>query len=56
MNVPRLLSGALPMLASAAGCAFDFKTVGAAPAILDDAPPVKGGIAAGIETAAAWGI
>ena len=31
------------MLASASGFAFDFKTVGAAPAILYDAPSVKGG-------------
>lgn len=31
------------MLASASGCAFDFKTVGAAPAVLYDAPSVKGG-------------
>jgi SH3-like domain-containing protein len=31
------------MLASAAGAAFDFKTVGAAPAIMYDAPSVKGG-------------
>lgn len=43
MNVPRLAAGALLMLASAAGAAFDFKTVGAAPAILYDAPSVKGG-------------
>ncbi|MES2758111.1 MAG: SH3 domain-containing protein [Pseudomonadota bacterium] len=43
MNVPRLVAGALLMLASGAGAAFDFKTVGAAPAILYDAPSVKGG-------------
>jgi SH3-like domain-containing protein len=43
MNVPRLVAGALLMLASASGAAFDFKTVGAAPAILYDAPSVKGG-------------
>jgi SH3-like domain-containing protein len=43
MNVPRLISGALLMLASASGFAFDFKTVGAAPAVLYDAPSVKGG-------------
>ena len=43
MNVPRLVSGALLMLASASGFAFDFKTVGAAPAILYDAPSSKGG-------------
>jgi SH3-like domain-containing protein len=43
MNVPRLVSGALLMLVSASGAAFDFKSVGAAPAILYDAPSVKGG-------------
>jgi SH3-like domain-containing protein len=43
MNVPRLLSGALLMLASASASAFDFKTVGTAPAILYDAPSPKGG-------------
>lgn len=43
MNVPRLVSGALLMLASGAGVAFDFKSVGAAPAILYDAPSAKGG-------------
>jgi SH3-like domain-containing protein len=43
MNVPRLVSGALLMLASASGFAFDFKTVGVAPAILYDAPSSKGG-------------
>lgn len=43
MNVPRLVSGALLMLASASGFAFDFKTVGALPAILYDAPSTKGG-------------
>lgn len=43
MNCPRAITGALLMLASAAGAAFDFKTVGAAPAILYDAPSVKGG-------------
>ena len=43
MNFPRVISGALLMLASASSCAFDFKTVGAAPAILYDAPSIKGG-------------
>jgi SH3-like domain-containing protein len=43
MNFPRLISGALLMLASASGFAFDFKTVGAVPAVLYDAPSVKGG-------------
>ena len=43
MNCPRWLPGALLMLASASAAAFDFKTVGAAPAILYDAPSQKGG-------------
>jgi SH3-like domain-containing protein len=43
MNVFRLVTGALLLLASAAAAAFDFKTVGAAPAILYDAPSLKGG-------------
>lgn len=43
MNLPRVISGALLLLASASGCAFDFKTVGGAPAVLYDAPSVKGG-------------
>jgi hypothetical protein len=43
MNLPRVISGALLMLASASGFAFDFKSVGAAPAILYDAPSIKGG-------------
>jgi len=43
MNVPRLVSGALLMLASASGYALDFKTVGAVPAILYDAPSTRGG-------------
>ncbi len=43
MNVPRVAAATLLMLASASGAAFDFKTVGAAPAILYDAPSVKGG-------------
>jgi SH3-like domain-containing protein len=43
MKFPRMISGALLMLASASGFAFDFKSVGAAPAILYDAPSIKGG-------------
>jgi SH3-like domain-containing protein len=43
MNVSRLAAAAVLMLASATGAAFDFKTIGAAPAILYDAPSVKGG-------------
>jgi SH3-like domain-containing protein len=43
MNLSRMISGALLTLASASGFAFDFKTVGAAPAILYDAPSIKGG-------------
>lgn len=43
MNFPRAIAGALLMLASASGFAFDFKSVGAAPAVLYDAPSVKGG-------------
>jgi SH3-like domain-containing protein len=43
MNFPRLISAALLMLASACGHAVDFKTVGAVPIVLYDAPSVKGG-------------
>jgi SH3-like domain-containing protein len=43
MIFPRALAGALLMLASGAGGAFDFKTVGTAPVVLYDAPSVKGG-------------
>lgn len=43
MKFPRLIAGALLMLAAAASQALDFKTVGAAPAILYDAPSTKGG-------------
>lgn len=43
MNLSRVISGALLMLASCAAGAFDFKTVGNTPAILYDAPSVKGG-------------
>ncbi|HEU4777710.1 MAG TPA: SH3 domain-containing protein [Telluria sp.] len=43
MILPRWIAGALLMLAAAGSQAFDFKTVGAAPAILYDAPSTKGG-------------
>jgi SH3-like domain-containing protein len=43
MSIPRFFAGAALMLASGFGHAFDFKSVGAAPAILYDAPSVKGG-------------
>lgn len=43
MTFPRWIAGALLMLATATSQAFDFKTVGAAPAILYDAPSTKGG-------------
>jgi SH3-like domain-containing protein len=43
MSIPRILAGAALLLASGFGHAFDFKSVGAAPAILYDAPSVKGG-------------
>jgi SH3-like domain-containing protein len=43
MTLPRWIAGALLMLAAAGSHAFDFKTVGAAPAILYDAPSTKGG-------------
>jgi len=43
MTCQRFLAGAALLLACAAGHAFDFKTVGAAPAILYDAPSLKGG-------------
>ncbi|HJU99669.1 SH3 domain-containing protein [Duganella sp. LX20W] len=43
MTFPRWIAGALLMLAAATSQAFDFKTVGAAPAILYDAPSTKGG-------------
>lgn len=39
----RLLAGAALLLATATSHAFDFKTVGAAPAILYDAPSTKSG-------------
>ncbi len=43
MISPRLIASAVLLLASAAAQAFDFKTVGNAPAILYDAPSLKGG-------------
>ena len=43
MTFPRLIAGLTLMLAAAASQAFDFKTVGAAPVILYDAPSTKGG-------------
>lgn len=43
MTIPRCIASAVLLLTSAAGHAFDFKTVGAAPVILYDAPSVKGG-------------
>jgi SH3-like domain-containing protein len=43
MTSPRLIASALLLLASASAQAFDFKSVGASPAILYDAPSLKGG-------------
>ena len=43
MTSPRLIAVAVFLLASAAAQAFDFKTVGNTPAILYDAPSLKGG-------------
>jgi SH3-like domain-containing protein len=43
MTIPRFLATAALLLASATASAFDFKTVGAAPVILYDAPSLKGG-------------
>lgn len=43
MTFPRLIAGLTMLLAVGAGHAFDFKTVGAAPVILYDAPSTKGG-------------
>ena len=42
MSITRLITSAALLLASAAGWAADFKTVGAAPAVLYDAPSTKG--------------
>lgn len=43
MTFPRLIAGLTMVLAAAASQAYDFKTVGAAPAVLYDAPSTKGG-------------
>lgn len=43
MTLPRLLASAALLLASVSAQAFDFKSVGATPAILYDAPSLKGG-------------
>jgi SH3-like domain-containing protein len=42
MTFPRIIASALLLLAAAGAQAFDFKSVGAAPAILYDAPSVRG--------------
>ena len=42
MTLPRLIAGLTMMLAASGSHAFDFKTVGAAPVILYDAPSTKG--------------
>ena len=43
MTIPRFLASAALLLAAASAQAFDFKTVGATPAILYDAPSLRGG-------------
>ena len=43
MTYPRLIAALAMTLAAAASQAYDFKTVGAAPAVLYDAPSTKGG-------------
>ena len=43
MTIPRFLAGAALWLAAVSAQAFDFKSIGAAPAILYDAPSVRGG-------------
>ena len=43
MTLQRLIAGAVLLLASAMAQAFDFRSVGAAPAILYDAPSHKAG-------------
>jgi SH3-like domain-containing protein len=43
MTFPRLFASALMLLAAASAQAFDFKSVGAAPAVLYDAPSLRGG-------------
>ena len=42
MTFPRLIAGLSMLLAATASQAFDFKTVGANPVILYDAPSIKG--------------
>lgn len=43
MTIPRFIAGLALLLAANAACALDFKTVGAAPAILYDAPSTRSG-------------
>lgn len=43
MTLPRLLASAALLLASVSAQAFDFKSIGATPAILYDAPSLRGG-------------
>ncbi|WP_092280309.1 MULTISPECIES: SH3 domain-containing protein [unclassified Duganella] len=43
MTLPRLIAALTMTLAAAGSQAYDFKTVGAAPVILYDAPSTKGG-------------
>jgi SH3-like domain-containing protein len=43
MTFPRILASAVLLFACAAAQAFDFKSVGPAPAILYDAPSLRGG-------------
>jgi SH3-like domain-containing protein len=43
MTFPRFFASALLLLAAASAQAFDFKSVGAAPAVLYDAPSLRGG-------------
>ena len=43
MMLSRILAGTLLLCASSAGLAFDFKSIGASPVILYDAPSPKGG-------------
>ena len=43
MTLPRIFASAALLMAAASAHAFDFKSVGAAPAILYDAPSLRGG-------------
>ena len=43
MSIPRILASALLLLATAGAHALEFKSIGSAPAILYDAPSIKGG-------------